>query len=93
MMLNTLEDIFPGIRERVLWTDISNPGTIDKLFGEDGNIIGIGQVLGQMGADRPPMIDPTVKNLYHCCADTGLHGIGGELAADSALNLFELLSG
>ncbi len=90
-MLATLEDIFPGINDKILWLDYSHPGTIRKLFGEDGNIIGVGQTLGQVGANRPPMRDPAAANLYHCCADTGRHGIGGELAADSALNLFELI--
>jgi hypothetical protein len=37
------------------------------------------------------MADPCVKNLYHCSADSGMHGIGGELAADAALRLFEIL--
>ena len=30
--------------------------------------------------------------MYECSADTGLHGIGGELAADSALRLFNKLT-
>ena len=91
-LLLTLEDVFPGINEKILWTDYSHPGTVKSLFGEEGNIIGVGQMLGQTGDDRPPLRDPVIKNLYHCCADTGLHGIGGELAADSALELFKILS-
>ena len=31
--------------------------------------------------------------MYECSADTGLHGIGGELVADSALRLFSKLTG
>jgi phytoene dehydrogenase-like protein len=54
-------------------------------------VIGIGQKLGQVGADRPAIEDPEIGNLYHCSADTGMHGIGGELAADSALRLYRML--
>jgi phytoene dehydrogenase-like protein len=91
--LTTLEKIFPDLRQHILWVEYSHPGTIKNLFGEEGNIIGVGQVLGQVGAQRPPIVDPVVRNFYHCCADTGRHGIGGELAADSALALWDILQG
>ena len=54
-------------------------------------MIGIAQKLGQVGENRPPIQDPEIGNLYHCSADTGMHGIGGELAADSALRLYDML--
>ena len=92
-MHGTLEEIFPGLHRHILWVDYSHPGTIKRLFGEDGNIIGIGQIIGQVGPDRPPIVDPVAKNFYHCCADTGRHGIGGELAVDSALALWDILEG
>ena len=56
-------------------------------------VIGIAQKIGQVGANRPCIPDPEIRNLYHCRADTGMHGIGGELAADSALRLHEMLLG
>ena len=91
--LNGLERVFPGIREHILWATYTSPGDIDNLFGEDGCVIGIAQKIGQVGANRPRIPDPEIRNLYHCSADTGMHGIGGELAADSALRLYEMLLG
>ncbi len=91
--LNALEMVFPGIREHILWTVTTSPADVDRLFGEEGNVIGIGQKVGQVGDRRPAMEDPAIRNLYHCSADTGMHGIGGELAADSALRLYRKLCG
>lgn len=91
--LRGLEEVFPGIGRHVMWMEYTSPADIDNLFGKDGCVIGISQKLGQVGAHRPPLADPYVKDLYHCSADSGLHGIGGELAADSALRLYRLLSG
>ncbi len=91
--LNGLESAFPGIGEHILWAAYTSPTDIDHLFGEDGNVIGIGQKIGQVGEDRPPIEDPEIRNLYHCSADSGMHGIGGELAADSALRLYRMLVG
>lgn len=88
-----LERVFPGIGKHVLWATYTSPADIDNLFGQDGCVIGIAQKLGQVGENRPPIADPEIENLYHCSADTGMHGIGGELAADSALRLYEMLVG
>ena len=89
--LNGLEHVFPGIGKHILWAAYTSPTDIDHLFGEGGNVIGIGQKIGQVGENRPPIEDPAIRNLYHCSADTGMHGIGGELAADSALRLYRML--
>jgi phytoene dehydrogenase-like protein len=89
--INGLEVPFPGISEHILWTDYTSPRDVESLFGEAGNVIGIAQKLGQVGENRPPIEDPEIKNLYHCSADSGVHGIGGELAADSVLRLYEML--
>ena len=90
-MYNAVKIIYPGIEKHVMWTTFTTSREIDNLFGENGNVIGIAQKIGQVGPDRPFLTDPCVKNLYHCSADSGMHGIGGELAADSALRLFEIL--
>ena len=89
--LNTLEIVFPGVREHIMWTETSTPTDINNMFGEDGCVIGISQKIGQVDDQRPPATDPSIKNLFHCSADTGQHGVGGELAADSALLLYDLL--
>jgi phytoene dehydrogenase-like protein len=89
--LKVLDIVFPGFREHILWTEATTSQAIDSMFGKDGCVIGIGQKVGQVGELRPPIIDPSIRNLYHCGADTGVHGIGGELAADSALRLWKIL--
>ena len=91
--LNTLELIWPGISGHVEWSSYTTPGDYNRLFGEDGCVVGIGQSMGQVGKDRPPIQDPEIKNLYHCSADSGMYAVGGDLAADSALRLFRLLEG
>ncbi|MBU2547378.1 MAG: NAD(P)/FAD-dependent oxidoreductase [Proteobacteria bacterium] len=90
-MTAALEDVWPDIRKHILWTVTTSAEDINHFVGEEGCVIGIGQTIGQVGPDRPPLVDPHVGGLYHCSADTGMHGIGGELAADSALRLYELL--
>jgi phytoene dehydrogenase-like protein len=90
-MFNAVKIAYPGIEKHIMWTSFTTSREIDNMFGEGGNVIGIAQKVGQVGPDRPFLTDPCVKNLYHCSADSGMHGIGGELAADSALRLFELL--
>lgn len=37
-----------------MWVSYTSPQDIDNLFGEEGNVIGIAQRLGQVGKDRPP---------------------------------------
>jgi len=91
--LNTAELIWPGFKDQVEWVDSSFPEDFERIFGEKGNPIGIGQVVGQVGKNRPPLLDPEIKNLYHCSADTGHKGVGGELAANCAMSLFEILEG
>ncbi|MHA1144610.1 MAG: phytoene desaturase family protein [Candidatus Helarchaeota archaeon] len=89
-ILRSVKKVLPEIEDHVMWIDVASPNDIEKLVGEDGNVIGIAQTINQVGKNRPKQELP-IKNLYCCCADTGLHGIGGELAADSALRLYEKL--
>jgi phytoene dehydrogenase-like protein len=91
-LMETVKKVFPGIEDHILWTVSHNASRIHSMFGEDGSVIGVAQTIGQVGADRPPIVDPFIHGLFHCSADTGQHGIGGELAADAALRLFELLA-
>jgi phytoene dehydrogenase-like protein len=90
--MRTLYGIFPGMEKHVLWVEATSPKWIDNLFGEGGNVVGVGQTLKQVGPNRPPIVDPLVKNFYHCSADSGWQGIGGELASDAAMRLYRMLS-
>jgi phytoene dehydrogenase-like protein len=89
--LRALEIVFPGIGKHIMWSVANTPADIERQFGEEGCVIGISQKVGQVGSARPALADPCVRDLYHCSADSGLHGIGGELAADSALRLYGML--
>jgi phytoene desaturase len=91
--LNTLDKLWPGTAKHVEWSSYTTPADYNKMFGEDGCVIGIGQSIGQVGKKRPPIQDPEIKNLYHCSADSGMYAVGGDLAADSALRLFKMLTG
>jgi len=89
--MNALYDIFPDMEKHVLWVEHTSQKWINQMFGESGCVIGVAQSVTQVGPNRPPMVDPAVKNLYHCSADSGVHGIGGELAADAALRAHALV--
>lgn len=92
-ILAGVRDVFPNIDDHILWTKITTPQDIDSFAGKFGNVIGIGQIINQVGKHRPPQVLAGLENVYECSADTGLHGIGGELAADSALRLYATLTG
>jgi len=87
-IINSVERIFPTIRQHILWTETTTPEDINNIVMEDGVVIGIGQMVNQVGKNRPSHELPSIPNVYCCCADTGENGIGGELAADSARKLF-----
>ncbi|MHA1268364.1 MAG: phytoene desaturase family protein [Candidatus Helarchaeota archaeon] len=90
-IINSMEKIFSDIRDHILWVETTTPEDIMKFADEDGCVIGISQSKNQMGKNRPKFQLDNIKNLYFCCADTGITGIGGELAANSALNLFKII--
>ncbi|MHA1439508.1 MAG: phytoene desaturase family protein [Promethearchaeota archaeon] len=87
-IINSLEKIFPDIKKHILWSEITTPEDINNLVNENGCVVGIGQTINQIGINRPTHELNGLKNVYCCCADTGTTGIGGELAANSAINLF-----
>lgn len=90
-ILNALKDVFPNIEDHIMWTVSTSSAAIHNMFGEEGCVIGLSQKIDQAGEKRLSVIDPVISNLYHCSADTGLHGIGGDLAADAALRLYDSL--
>ena len=91
-IINSLEKIFPNIREHIIWTETTTPEDIDRFVSEDGVVVGIGQTVDQVGENRPSQELPGIENLFCCCADTCTTGIGGELAANSAINLFKKIT-
>ena len=87
---NSLCECFPKIEDHLLWYRTDSPATVEAYAGEGGCIIGIGQTRTQVSERRPSQITP-IKGLYIVGAKAGGHGIGAELAANSAIELFRFI--
>ncbi len=87
---NTFYSAYPEAKGKVLWEKMDTPQLVDAYAGEDGAIVGVGQTIDQVHDKRPSVVSP-VDGLYYSCAEAGGHGIGTELAASSALELFDIL--
>jgi len=83
-------EIFPEAEKYVIWKKLDTPKLVEAYAGEYGNIIGVAQTIDQIYEKRPKQKTP-IENLYIVGAEAGGHGIGAELAADSALELFDIL--
>ena len=88
---NSLYSAFPEAKDKVLWEKMDTPQLVHAYAGEDGAIIGAGQTVNQIHQRRLSVTSP-LTGLYYCSAEAGGHGIGTELAASSALELFHLLN-
>ncbi len=90
VMLRSFYTVYPQARGKVLWHRLDTPDLIEAYAGEEGNVIGVAQTIPQVHQKRPSVVSP-LKGLYFSSAEAGGHGIGAELAADSARELFEVL--
>jgi len=88
---NSLLSAFPEAKDKILWEKMDTPQLVNAYAGEEGNIIGVGQTVDQIHEKRPSVVSP-LKGLYFASAEAGGHGIGTELAASSAIELFKILS-
>jgi len=83
----TVRRLFPGIEDALLWEIRSGAAATRDLTGHRaGECIGLAQVPGQVGRERPGRRTP-VKGLWLVGADAGARGVGTEMAAGSALGL------
>ncbi len=88
---NRVRKLFPGINGALIWELRSTADDIAGITTKNfADTIGLGQVPGQVGADRPDCQTP-VKGLWLVGADAGARGIGTEMAAGSALALADRL--
>lgn len=88
---NTMRDLFPEIEEHVVWKLRTNTQYVASISGRDsGEVIGVAQNRHQVGENRPTSYTP-IQGLYLVGADAGGRGVGTEMAADSALNLWRML--
>ena len=88
--LDSLIEVIPEVENHLLWYKTDPPTLVEQYAGEYGNIIGVGQTVDQIHERRPSQISP-IKGLYIVGAEAGGHGIGAELAANSALELANIL--
>ena len=91
MMIESFYKVYPQAQGKALWHKLDTPKLVRAYAGEDGNIVGVGQTIEQIH-ERRPSVESPIKGLYFCSAEAGGHGIGVELAASSAIELFGVLS-
>lgn len=88
---NTMQDLFPDIERHVIWKMRTNTRYIAEISGrKTGEVVGCAQNRYQVGRNRPKNMT-TVEGLFLVGADSGGRGVGTEMAADSALNLWRIL--
>ena len=90
VMLHSFYTVYPQARGKVLWHRLDTPDLVNAYAGEEGNIIGVAQTVDQIHERRPSVASP-LEGLFFSSAEAGGHGIGAELAADSARELFQVL--
>lgn len=88
--LESLKTVLPAIEDHIEWYKTDTPILVESYAGEYGNIIGVGQTVDQIHERRPSQVTP-IKGLYIVGAEAGGHGIGAELAANSAMELADIL--
>jgi phytoene dehydrogenase-like protein len=90
VILDSLFTVYPEAIGKVLWYRLDTPDLVNVYAGETGNVIGVAQTVNQVHHRRPSVVTP-LRGLCLSSAEAGGHGIGAELAASSALELFEIL--
>ena len=90
VILKSLGQLLPDIEDHIVIKDFISATALAARFGKEGAGTGTAQSTKQVGRMRPPVVSP-IKGLYYCSADAGGWGIGTELSARSALELFDLL--
>ncbi len=78
-------------RKVALVSDVSNMTRDAVVPGQGGECIGLGQLIGQCGKDKPDPRTP-LKGLYIVGCDAGGHGIGTTQAVDSGFNVAGLVA-
>jgi len=89
-LMRSFYEVYPEAHGKVEKVWVDPPSLIKGMCGETGAIIGIGQTIHQVHEKRPSVVSP-LKGLYFASSEAGGHGIGTELAATSALELFAVL--
>jgi hypothetical protein len=86
--LNTFFTLWPEMEKHIVIQDFVSTSLLEARFGKEGAGTGIAQSIDQVGEKRPSMVSP-IRGLYYCSGDAGGWGIGTELPARAALELFQ----
>ena len=86
--INSLVSLWPEIEDHIVISDFISTSQLEVRFGKEGAGTGIAQSIDQVADKRPSQISP-IEGLYFCSGDAGGWGIGTELAAQSALELWD----
>lgn len=86
--VNSLASLWPGIEDHIVISDFISTSHLEARFGKEGAGTGIAQSLDQVADRRPNQVSP-IEGLYLSSGDAGGWGIGTELAAQSALELWD----
>lgn len=70
LAFDSMEHIFPGFRDHVIWHDFLNPGTYAAFGEKKASAVGLAQCVGQVGNDRPSSKLP-IEGLYACGGEAG----------------------
>jgi len=90
-------EVFPGVEDAIdkkeLYTTKSVSSlTRDSVFpGCGGETIGLGQITGQCGPDKPS-IEAPVQGLFIEGCDAGGTGVGTQQAIESGMNVADVVS-
>ncbi|WP_165045491.1 NAD(P)/FAD-dependent oxidoreductase [Adlercreutzia sp. ZJ138] len=88
VVMNALDDFAPGFRDHIIWKEWFGIAPLEKMVGETGATIGAAQCVGQIGDSRLNQKTP-ISGLYLVGGEVGGHGVGIELAANSAIELVD----
>ncbi len=88
MMFKAFPNLEGLIESKDLYTtkDVSNLTRDNTVPGTGGETIGLAQIVGQCGNDKPPMEGP-IQGLYIVGSDAGGEGVGIQQAVESGQNV------
>jgi len=86
-----LYEVFPELERHVVWKELHSVDHVAKVTGRPtGECIGLAQIPGQVGVNKPSVITP-IQDLMLVGCDAGARGVGTEQAAYSAIYVANLL--
>jgi len=88
VLFGAFPDLEPAIESRDFYTtrSVSNATRDSVVPGAGGETIGLGQIVGQCG-DQKPSIRAPIRGLFYVGADAGGTGVGTQQAIESGMNV------